>query len=218
MRSLLALFCVTTIFAAAPTLAIDAASPGKSQWGVALGMPQAKAVSMLKARFQPLTPQAIHSESRTKGLIEDVWTIPVGPGSKVSDDHETLDLLSRSGKVIQVRSWTSLDKGKTNLTFAELIRRHHLQKKAYGFDDPNGGGYVGFYYDDVKNGVCFCLGVQDNFLLTFRPDAIIVHPPGVSAIPLEDGIYGKPVNGRESRVYRNEAESRRAEAKERNDY
>jgi len=216
MRLFLALLCLFMLSASAH--ALEGAVPGRSQWGVALGTPRMRAVALLQQRFSSLEPRASHTTSRARGLTEDVWAIPVGNPSDQLHDSKALEILSRAGKVVQIRAWSSASPDGGALTFAQLVRRHRLKERAYGFDDPGGGGYVGFYYDDIKRGVCFCLSVQDDFLLTYKPDAIIIHPPGVPAIPIEGGLHGKPESGTGARVYANAAEARRTEDKERNDY
>jgi hypothetical protein len=125
-------------------------------------------------------------------------------------------VLSRHGRVVQLRVYTSKPEGSAGgQTFAQLLRRYDLQKRNYVFLEPEGSGYAGFYYDDVKRGVCFTRGLQDVFLLTYRPDGIIVHRPGAAAVPIEEGLRGKPDQGPHTRAYANEAEARRAERKNR---
>lgn len=210
MKLFTVLAAVIFISAVSPANALEAANPGKGLWGISLGSTRAKAIAIAQKRFIKAKRQKSHTYA--KGLTEDGWVIPIG------EESLRFEIFSVKGKVVQLRTWTSEKRGQTKLSFAQLIQRHRLQKSVYGFDDPQGGGYNCFYYDDVKRGVCFTAGVQDAFILTSRPDGIIIHRPGVPAIAIEDGTYGKPVTGRNARVFASEAEARRAEEHESNDY
>jgi hypothetical protein len=84
-----------------------------------------------------------------------------------------------------------------------------LRKTVYDFADPGGGGYVGFYYDDAQRGVCFTLGTQDVFMLTYRPDGLIVHVPNKPVIPFANGASGRIATGERTRVYQDLADLKR---------
>jgi len=206
LRLLIAL-AIIIISAASPANALEGAEPGRSLWGISLGSNRATAFAAAKERFF----NAKHQEFkfRREGLIEDEWIMSTG---------SRFEVFSINGKIVQLRAWTSEERGQTNLSFAQLIQRHRLQKRVYGFDDPNGGGYIGFYYDDLKRGICFTASVQDNFILTSHPDGIIIHRLGVPPITIADGARGELVTGREARAYASQAEANRTEERERNDY
>jgi hypothetical protein len=138
------------------------------------------------------------------GLVCDAWEIKRG------GDPTTVEVLSRGNKVIQLRMWTAESARQPKQTFAQLLKAYSLRKSVYSFNDPEGGGYVGFYYDDLKRGITYTGGTQDAFLLTSRPDGIIVHPRGVAPIPIEGGIRGEVVTGLGARAYKDATEAEKA--------
>lgn len=209
LKLLIALAIAVTI-AASPANALKGAEPGKSLWGISLGSSRATAFAAVEKRL----PKAKHQQYniRSKGLIEDEWAMSDGL------NELNFNAFSVKGKIVELRAVTSSKRGQTDLTFAQLIQRHHLQKYVYGFEDPEGGGHVDFYYDDLKRGICFTLGVQDDFLLTYHPDGIIVHRSGVPPIFIESGVRGERMTGRDARAFANQAEANRIEERERNDY
>ena len=193
---------------------LEAAVPGKSLWGVALGSSRAQAVAAAQARFSYLGGKREASHHFSQGLLEDKWDVTLSH----TDESLSLEVLSQYGRVVQLRSWDSRETGQTSLTFAELIKRHQLKKSVYGFDSPDGDGYECFYYDDIPHGVCFSRGVNAEFLLTLHPDALIVHRPGFPVIAIADGLHGKKDSGPNTRAFSNAAEARRAEQHNQNDY
>ena len=54
---------------------------------------------------------------------------------------------------------------------------------------------------------------QLNCLLQ-QPDGIVIHRPGVPVVPIENGIRGKRVTGRDARAFANSAEADRADRKD----
>ena len=209
LTSALRISIVIAVFVSAipHAFAQEAATPGKSLWGIALGSSRKSAVAAAQKRIVGSGGKRQPPRVYRNGFVEDDcdYTLPH------SDTQFTFEILSQHGKVVQLRRWTSDERGQTNLTFAQLIQRNHLQKRVYEFDDPGGGGDVGFYYDNIHRGICYTLGTQDDFLLTYHPDAVIVHQPGVPAFALENGVRGKTVTGQNARAFANEAEARHVE-------
>lgn len=202
--TLLLLLCIST-----QSYALEGAEPGKSLWGIELGSKRTAVITGLNNRLGKDTRRK--SDTDKSGLISDHWVIHIG------DDILRFDVLSVKGKVVQLMADTSNEQGQTNLTFAELIKRHTLEKHVYGFE-RDGSGWVSFYYDDIKRGICFALGVQDVFLLTYHPSTLIVHRPGYTPFPIEGGIRGRPVTGWKARAYENQEEADKAEEHDTNDY
>ncbi len=190
----------------APVRAGEVAVPGKSLWGFTLGTTRTKALAAVKKQW----PKAKRETQKTykDGVTEDAWYMP-GHKEFGADDLR-FAILSKGGKVIQIRANTSEDNGLIKLDFAQLLKRYKLQKSVHGFDD-----YVGFYYDDVKRGICYTKGMQDLFLLTYEPDGVIIHKPGVPVLPREYGFIGEKMTGDSARAFANEAEMRRFEEQER---
>jgi hypothetical protein len=195
-----ALVVVFSFGVAAPSPALDGGTPGQDLWGIRLGSSRSSVAAAARSKF----PHAKHFRAKTfsGGLVEDEWDMKKG------DTSVTFEALSRGGRVIQLRAWTSDEaRGETGLTFAHLLKRYSLKKSVCDFNDPGGGGYEGLYYDDVKRGVCFSQGSQDEFLLTDKPDGILIHRPGVPVVAIENGMRGKRVTGRDARVFADQAEA-----------
>jgi hypothetical protein len=176
--------------------------PGKNLYGIPLGATRAEAVSAATQRWPKAKRQ--RSEVHRDGTLEDWWIIPNGTFDI------RFDVLSRKNKVVQLGVQSLQDGFVTRRTFAQLLHAYHLKKTVYDFRDPGGGGYVGFYYDDAKRGICFALGTQDIFLLTYRPDAIVVHAPNKPIIPFSNGATGKIATGERARAYRDLADFKRS--------
>jgi hypothetical protein len=199
-----ALIVAAVLFCIAPhAFAQEASEPGKSLWGITLGSSREQAVAAVKSKLKKAGRQP--SRKHPGGYVEDMWDIPVN-----RDQTNSFEVLSRNGKVVQLRAWSTKHTGEARLTFAQLIQRYPLKKSAYSFVDPEGGGAAGFFYDDVRRGVCYAMGLQDVMLLTYRPDSIIVHHPGIPVIPIVDGVRGKPLAGEGAEVYADEAAYLRA--------
>lgn len=179
---------------------VVSAVPGKSLWGFQLGSSRQTAITgvgkkFAKAKHQP--PQTL-----AQGLTYDVWEIPKG------DQFTLLEMLSKQGKIIQLRTWTS-EGFVTKHSFAQLLKAQPLRKSVYLFLDHGGGGYNTFYYTNLKKGITYTGGTQDMFILTSQPDGLIIHRPGVPAIAFESGIQGKPVTGPNARAFKDAAEAER---------
>ena len=184
------------------------AVPGRSLWGISLGSRQRDAATSVRTHLKGQNKKYKESHARRHGITDDTWEIQSG------DNLSLFEVLSRNGKVIQLQEFHSAKQDQIGLTFNQLIKRYSLQKRVYTFTDPNGGGYVGFYYDDRNRGVCYSLGVQDSFLLTYSPNTTIVHPKGAAVIPMAAGLWGSPVTGENARAYANAEEAQRAEQKQ----
>ncbi len=198
------IFCLIVLSSMMPVLALPGVMPGKSLWGVPLGVSRAQAVSLVGKHLAGFHAKHPPSHHFPHAMIEDIWRFAFGSQS------ETIEVISQNQRVVQIREWTSGERGQTDSTFAQLLHGHSLQKAAFGFDSPDGDGYVGYYYDDRKRGICFTRGVQDDFLLTLHPDGLIIHRPGAAVLPIEEGVYGKRESASNARVYTNEAAARQA--------
>jgi hypothetical protein len=82
-------------------------------------------------------------------------------------------------------------------TLAEFRAQHKRPRvRAYVYDDGEGSGFVGYYYDAVAGGIAFSFGTQDNFDANTIPEALRIHAPGVPVIP-DPG--GKPTPANDER-------------------
>ena len=124
------------------------------------------------------------------GLTEAYWLLgkpSYGPGVTILFQHN---------KIVQIETTlpqsTSPGGISTQSNFRTVLKRYkNLQASAYGWMEIDGGaGYVRYYYDDVKAGIAFTLGTQDDeatseYMFTaftgidaVKPRSIIVHLPG----------------------------------------
>lgn len=194
-------FCIMVTMSIAILLpqaanAVKGVIPGKSLLGISLGIPRQQAVSILNNRLKDFQTAKVH------GFIDDSWNDSKG--------HNVLEMISKNGKVVQLSITRSDHKEQTDQSFAQLNQKYHLSKSVCAFDDE-GSGWVGYFYDDKKLGICYSLGVQDDFLLTYKPESIIIHKPNSSVIPIMGGIYGKKRTGKDAAAYANESEARKAD-------
>jgi hypothetical protein len=160
--------------------------PGKSLWGVDLGSSRQASITSFGKRF--VKAKNHRSKTYGGGLTWDGWEISKG------DQFTLFEMLSKRGKVIQLRTFTSAG-GASRHNFAKLAKVQPLRKRHYLFLEEGGGGYNAYYYDNLKKGICYTAGTQDDFKLTYLPDGLIVHRPGFPAVAIEGEIRGKRVTG-----------------------
>lgn len=168
---------------------------GKSLWEFKLGEPRSLAVSQAAKRWP--AAKRLPTRTRPDGTVEDWWTFPYGEFSV------WFEASSRKGRVTQLMLQTNAEDYITSSTFADLQKHHTFKESVYDFTDPGGGGYVGFFFDDVARGVCYSIGTQDVFMLTYRPDGIIIHPPNTPVHPTAIATRGRRVTDERARVYKN---------------
>jgi hypothetical protein len=153
-------------------------APGKRIGAVALG----------DTRTAVLKRLGKSNETRRwkDGTREDHWFAL--PGHKRTDNYPPdLTVLSRGGKVVQVAvSWSrfALGDGTSTATTLGTIRKRYprLKVSEYTFED-----YFGLYFDDVKRGLTFFVGGQDDIMAAYKPEQIIIHRAGSPVIPNERG-------------------------------
>lgn len=168
--------------------------PGKSFGPVSLGMRRAEAITVMRSKP--------NYKFRHGGYSDDVWLI-----NKETD----LDVLYRRGAVVQI------DLTHDNILstpFKNILasKRWSLHLTIYDMDFPEMGSYVGYYYDDIKQGICFAGGAQDDFILElYGPDRIIIHRPGRHAIAFDSGIIGKVSHDLEDGPYATQAAADKAD-------
>jgi hypothetical protein len=157
--------------------------PGRSVGQVQLGVER---VTVIKRIGRPST-----SVKWRTGQNQDTWLGPKPPndqyGSPVSE-RSFMHVIYRNNKVVQIEFNSPKFKTPSGISMrsslAQFRAKHkNLRIRAFGYDDPNGGGYIGYYYDDVKQGIAFTFGVQDNFDARATPNSLRVHLPGAPVLP-----------------------------------
>lgn len=166
--------------------------PGKSVGSLRLGDVRDAALNTLG---KPTRTQRLRS-----GLLKDSWLGPEPP----SGSEETqifLHVIYRARRVVQIEfndpKYKTAGGISIGSTLAEFRAQHKRPRvRAYVYDDGEGSGYVGYYYDAVTGGIAFSFGTQDNFDANTISEALRIHAPGVPVIP-DPG--GKPTPANDER-------------------
>jgi hypothetical protein len=152
--------------------------PDRSVGKVALGDARA---AVLKQLGKP-------NETRRwkDGTREDHW-FALGGRKRTDSYPPDLTVFYRGGKVVQASVSSphfKLADGTSTATTLGSIRKKYpkLKVSEYVFED-----YFGLYFDDVKRGLAFFIGGQDDILGTYKPEQVIVHRAGSPVIPDDHG-------------------------------
>lgn len=209
------LVLIGLLISTAPAVnALEDVTPGKSLEGIRLGTSPHAACKVVLDRNKNVPgwkhsgPYRLHG-----GLVEDDLVARLD-GSIL----ESIEVLSRNGVVVQVSRTVGVGLSQTDYSFAKLKQKHSLREQSFGFDMPDGGGFEGFFFDDVAHGICFSAIVQDVFLLTTKPHTLSIHKPGVAVIPIIGGVLGKRDLGEGGRVYADYADYSTKAERKKNDY
>jgi hypothetical protein len=134
------------------------------------------------------------------GLLKDSWLGPE-PRSGSEETQVFLHVIYRARRVVQIEfndpKYKTAGGISVSSTLAEFRAQHKRPRvRAFIYDDGEGSGYVGYYYDAVAGGIAFSFGTQDNFDANTIPEALRIHAPGVPVIP-DPG--GKPTPANDER-------------------
>jgi hypothetical protein len=140
------------------------------------------------------------TERLRSGLLKDSWLGPE-PRSGSEETQIFLHVIYRARRVVQIEFNDPKYKTAGGVSIASTLAEFRAQHKrprarAYLYDDGEGSGYVGYYYDAVADGIAFSFGTQDLFDANTIPEALRVHAPGVPVIP-DPG--GKPTKATDER-------------------
>lgn len=201
-RLVAVLFVIPAVLSAraAPPDADHAAVPGRNLGRVRLGMTR-EAVRKLLGR-----PHVSYRVARTDNKTlkrtpvpyeTDVWR------SSGDSDPRILTVVIQAGKVVQIEAnspaFVTPDGVGVGTSFAAIRRKHPgMTATPYLLHDPQmdaGSAYVQYAVDDVKRGIAFTVGTQDDEGLArelpkLKPNSLIIHEPGRPALPIEDSDYG----------------------------
>lgn len=181
--------CLHLIFGIVGALALSAPStappprraiqPGHGIGRLVLGMGRPAVHSLLRNPSKTLRLR--------NGLVEEYWLLnqpSYAPG---------IDILFRNDKVVQIETtlpYLETVRGDApGGLFLDILKKHkNLRVSCYSWTDLNdGAGYVRYFYDDVKEGIAFTIGTQDDeatsqIILSLRPEtpvkteSILIHP------------------------------------------
>jgi len=134
------------------------------------------------------------------GLVKDSWVGPEKPSGSAGSQI-FFHVLYRAGRVVQIEfndpKYKTAAGVSIDSTLAQFRRSHPRPSvRALTYDDGEGSGFVGYYYDDVRGGIAFSFGTQDYFDSTTIPEALRVHVAGQLVIP-DPG--GKPTKANDER-------------------
>lgn len=129
------------------------------------------------------------------GLRQDTWLGPEPPNDQYglpASERVFVRIIFRNGKAVQIEfnspALKTADGVSVRSSLGQFRAKHRgLKVSAYGYED-----YIGYYYDDVRLGLAFSVGVQDNFDASVTPSSLIVHLPGQPVIPERNGRPVKP--------------------------
>lgn len=120
------------------------------------------------------------------GLLQDKWLGPKPPNNEhgfPDVDQTFLNVIYKKDKVVQIEF--NLPNYVTNTglsiysTFAQLHAKYKpISKRVLGYDFPDGGGYIAYYYDSVAGGIAFEAITQEGFGEEANPHSIRIHKSG----------------------------------------
>jgi hypothetical protein len=141
----------------------------------------------------------------------DEWDTNTSNG----DLAASIAVLLRDGVVVQVAYNNESEHGLAVPSLGDLIASDsNLTKVCYEVDmiddngEPGAGGYCQLYYDDINGGLAWGLGAQDDFLLTYKPNGLVIHTPGVAVI--QPSTKTKRAIIKDMPVYQTQADADRA--------
>ena len=136
------------------------------------------------------TLESLGKPSETKrwrsGLVKDSWRGPEPPANS-EESQIFFNVIYRAGRVVQIEfndpKYKTADEISIESTLAQF-RAKHIRPRVWAFtyDDGEGSGFVGYYYDDVREGIALSFGTQDYFDAGMIPEALRVHAAGQSVI------------------------------------
>ncbi len=150
------------------------------------------------------------------GLVEDEWMTKAS--NKDGIDYSVgISIWYRQGKVIQIEYFNqSTDKPQlssfnTIVSSDKNIKKVNYKMGCYNQSGEWAGAYELVYYDDIKKGIAYGLGVQDDYILTMKPEYIAIHAPGTPVLPTRGLTNATAVVAGTAIGYRNEADFQQAE-------
>lgn len=131
------------------------------------------------------------------GVIKDSWLGPENPNSEEAQIF--LNVIYRARRAVQIEFNEPKYKTGEGISIESTLAQFRSAYKrplarAYGYDDGEGSGYVGHYFDAVKRGIAFTFRTQDLFDARTVPEALCVHAAG-SQVIVEP--HGKPHRSRD---------------------
>jgi len=140
------------------------------------------------------------TERLRSGLLKDSWLGPE-PRSGSEETQVFLHVIYRARRVVQIEFNDPKYQTAGGVSIASTLAQFRAQHKrprarAYVYDDGEGSGYVGYYYDAIAEGIAFSFGTQDLFDANTVPEALRIHAPGIPVI-IDPG--GKPTRANDER-------------------
>lgn len=157
--------------------------PGESVGRVKLGMTRAQVRKQLGVPSRTVRWKS--------GETQDTWlgASKKSDGTKIEEfERRFLNVISRRDRAIQIEfnspTFRTRDGISINSTLAQFRARYPRPRaQSLLYADPEGGGYIGYYYDSVRRGLAFQFGAQDSFDSRVKPDSLRVHAAGRRVLP-----------------------------------
>ena len=187
--------------------------PGKSLGKIAIGESREDVLTEMKAR-------PTNNYDLKHGLVEDEWVVRLLDRKDNIPFSASLSVWYRQNKVVQIelanQSTNFVGARYSTPSFNALIARNgNLKKVCYsvGNYDEKGEAFAWadlLYYDDVRHGIAYGADLQDDLILTYRPERINVHVPGVPVIPFSGLTNVKLETSGNVNAYKTAADADRA--------
>ena len=168
--------------------------PGRGVGRIFLAMQRDDVIRSLGTPRTTYYPRLTSASGLPRSLqgayVEDEWVSENG--------NYQLQIVYRRGRVVQI--YTNNPKYATvNISVASSfddIRRRYPRMTVHGYG--TGDEALTFYADSVNRGIAFVFNIPDNepmpdtnVLADKTPDALIVHEPGTSVLPIYNAFVGK---------------------------
>ena len=178
--------------------------PGKSIGKLKLGM---SVLEVLRLRGRPQSTQWVgvstgkNPKPAPTTTLELLWW----EGGTADDPESWLVAHVKRERVVQLSAMGEsykLTNGISTLSDFTRIRKAYpkLKVRAGYFGSEEEPGYVGYFFDEVMQGLAFTKGTQDdistvNSLPKLNPESLVVHPPRQKVLLMEDGLIGLEEKG-----------------------
>lgn len=177
--------------------------PGKSAGKVWLGATRATVHRLLGKPGQTSVRKLIGgprggvrylpgTQSMTSVLVDE-WLGPVPKDGWSGEGQRRFAVIFHLNRAVQLEwnapQYRTAGGISVSSSLAQFRRFFRPVLSSYLFAE-DGGGFRWYVYDDVKRGLAFTFGGQDNYDARIQPETLRIHRPGYAVIP-DPG--GKPI-------------------------
>lgn len=177
----------------------ESIQPGKAIGKLRLGMGVAEALR-LRGKSQSVEKVGLSTNKKPKPSPTAYKELLWWEGGTADEPESWLVALVKGDKILQLSAMGAgyvLPTGISTLSDFTEIRKAYpkLAVHAGYFGSEDEPGYVGYFFDDPRQGVAFTIGTQDdistyNGLPKSTPESIVVHPARQKVLRIEHGLVG----------------------------